>query len=362
MKYCSFLLIVFTITFATGGTSFAKDEASGEAILKAWLSSPHANANSESFRHWDKEKEKQIPGACAVCHSTTGVVDYLGATVSKPGVIDHPVAIGTTVECAACHNDGAKQLESVIFPSDVTVSVSDSSVICAVCHQGRASTKQVDASIAKISEDEVSKDLKFINIHYAAAASTQLGSQVSGGYQYEDLKYAGPFAHAPTANSCVACHDPHTTEVKIEQCTSCHQGATEFRSIRTSQIDILGNGDKTTGIAGVIDELHDRLGAAITVYAADVAKDAIVYSDSAYPYFFKDLDANGTAEKTEAKFPNRYQSWTPRLLKAAYNYQFVEKDHGAFAHNPHYVIQLMIDSIRDLSKAAEIDTSNLNRP
>jgi len=61
-------------------------------------------------------------------------------------------------------------------------------------------------------------------------------------------------------------------------------------------------------------------------------------------------------------FPNRYQSWTPRLLKAAYNYQFVAKDSGAFAHNPHYVIQLMIDSIESLSVVSEIETTGFQRP
>ena len=52
-----------------------------------------------------------------------------------------------------------------------------------------------------------------------------------------------------------------------------------------------------------------------------------------YPYFFNDNNGNGEADKDEAKFPNRYKSWTPRLMKAAYNYQFVTKDPGAFAHN-----------------------------
>ena len=360
MKHWSLYLIAFLFGLATAGMSFAESTSSDEAILKAWLSSPHANSKSEAFRHWDTETK--IPGTCAVCHSTTGVVDYLANPISKAGIIDHEVAIGTSVECAACHNDGAKKLESVLFPSDISITATDQSAICSVCHQGRASSNQVTKSVADFKDDEVSKDISFINIHYAAAASTQLGSKVSGGFQYEGLEYAGPFGHAPTANTCVACHGPHTTKVEVQQCTACHQGVTDFRAIRTTSLDVLGNGDKTAGIAIVIDELHSRLRAAIMAYAADVAKDAIVYSDASYPYFFKDTDGNGVAEEAEAVFPNRYQSWTPRLLKAAYNYQFVKKDGGAFAHNPHYVIQLMIDSINDLSKATDIDTSNLNRP
>ena len=41
--------------------------------------------------------------------------------------------------------------------------------------------------------------------------------------------------------------------------------------------------------------------------------------------------------------PNRYRSWTPRLLKAAYNYQVVSKDPGAYTHNPTYALQLLHD-------------------
>ena len=74
------------------------------------------------------------------------------------------------------------------------------------------------------------------------------------------------------------------------------------------------------------------------------------------------VDHPGIAEPGEAIFPNRYQSWTPRLLRAAYNYQFVAKDHGAFAHNPHYVMQLMFDSLADLSQVATVDMTGLTRP
>jgi len=360
MKFSIFCLITFSLGLAALEPAFAKNASSEEKILKAWLSSPHADAKSESFRHWDKDKE--IMGACAVCHSTTGVVKYLNAPITKPGVIDHPVPIGVTIECAACHSDGAKKLKSIVFPSNVQVSVSNSSAICSVCHQGRASMIQVNDSVAKFSEDDVSKDIKFINVHYSAAAATQLGSEVKGGYQYPDLNYAGAFKHVPNLNTCVACHDPHTTKVELGQCTACHQDVTDFRAIRTTPLDILGDSNKTAGIGEVITQLHDRLDAAIRIYATQIGKKSIVYSEHTYPYYFNDLDESGIAEEAEAAFPNRYQNWTPRLLKAAYNYQFVAKDKGAFSHNPHYVIQLMIDSIRDLAKVAEIDIKGLDRP
>ena len=74
----------------------------------------------------------------------------------------------------------------------------------------------------------------------------------------------------------------------------------------------------------------------------------IAYTPEVYPYFFVDLNGNGTVDKDEGKFPNRYKAWTPRLMKAAYNYQFVVKDPGAYAHNPTYATELLHDSLADL--------------
>ena len=353
-------MITLSFGFVMAEPSSAQTYPTAEEILKAWLLSPHANSKSESFRHWDTESE--IPGNCAVCHSTTGIAEYLSAPRTTPGVIDHAVPIGTTIECAACHSDGAKNLSSVLFPNGQTVERPNSSAICSVCHQGRTSMDQVAASVQNIGEDEVSADLQFINIHYAAAASTQLGGTVRGGYQYQGRNYAGPFGHVANLDTCVSCHGAHDTAVELQNCTSCHQGVTDFKSIRTSPLDIFSNGKTDVGIGVVVNQLHGRLRAAIMQYAAETGGGAIVYSDATYPYFFNDLDRDGIADETETVYPNRYNTWTPRLLKAAYNYQFVGKDGGAFAHNPHYVIQLMIDSIQNLAEVTKIDVSALVRP
>ena len=360
MKSIFLWVISISFGFVMSVPSTAQTSPTAEEILKEWLLSPHADSKSESFRHWDTESE--IPGSCAVCHSTTGIVEYLSAPRITSGVLDHAVPIGTTVECAACHSDGAKNLSSVLFPNGHTVKRANSSAICSVCHQGRTSMDQVAANVQSIGEDEVAADIQFINIHYAAAASTQQGGIVRGGYQYEGRNYAGPFGHVANLDSCVSCHGAHDTTVEIQKCTSCHQSVTDFKTIRTTPIDIFSDGKTGVGIGVVVDQLHDRLIAAIMQYAAEAGGGAIVYSDGTYPYFFNDLDRDGIADEAETVYSNRYNTWTPRLLKAAYNYQFVGKDGGAFAHNPHYVIQLMIDSIQNLAEVTKIDVSALVRP
>ena len=84
----------------------------------------------------------------------------------------------------------------------------------------------------------------------------------------------------------------------------------------------------------------------------------ILYSSAAYPYFFIDTDANGAVDPGEAIFPNRYATWTPRLLQAAYNYQYAAKDPGGFAHNGAYILQLLYDSIDSIGG----EVGDLTRP
>ena len=67
-----------------------------------------------------------------------------------------------------------------------------------------------------------------------------------------------------------------------------------------------------------------------------------------YPYFCLDADGDGKADKNDRGAARGYNKWTPRLLKAAYNYQVSVKDPGAFAHGNKYIVQLLFDSIEDL--------------
>jgi hypothetical protein len=46
------------------------------------------------------------------------------------------------------------------------------------------------------------------------------------------------------------------------------------------------------------------------------------------------------------------------LLRAAYNYQWAQKDPGAFAHNGQYIVQVLQDSLEDLG----VDVAGMTRP
>lgn len=337
--------------------------------LDAWAASGHADRTAEAFRHWDEDGA--VPASCAGCHSSGGFKDRIGADGTAPDSVDSEHPTDSVIACDTCHNDGAAELDHVIFPSGARVDDLGGEARCVTCHQGRSSTDDVDAAIASagVEDDTVSEDLGFLNIHYYAAGATLFAAQARGGYQYEDQVYDYKFRHVQGVDTCIDCHDPHSLEVRVEVCSDCHEGVSTVEDLRgvrmlaSARSDYDGDGDLTEGLAGEISGLQEKLYAAIQAYPAAQGTDAICYSAAAYPYWFIDGDGDGTCSDEEAAYATRYVSWSPRLLRGAYNYQVSLKDPGAFAHNGKYLIQLLHDSINDVNAAlsSPVDMSAADR-
>ncbi len=333
----------------------------------AWLGSAHAKADSEPFKHWNKDGV--IPASCAQCHSTPGYLDYLGADKSSAGKVDKDQPIGSVINCDACHSQAAASLTTVAFPSGAKVGDMGDATRCIVCHQGRASVVQVNAAIEKAglkdTPNKVEPKLGFINIHYFAAAASLYGSEAHGGYEFDGKVYQARNKHVAGYDTCIGCHNQHTLEVRVEECSTCHKNvktADDLRNIRMngSLSDFDGDGNIKEGIAAEIQGLQEILMKTIQTYATKVAGKAIVYDAATYPYFLGDANGNGKVDQGE----KAYDAFTPRLLEAAYNYQMSIKDPGAFAHNPKYTIELLYDSIEALNKemgGAGTDMAKLQR-
>ncbi len=336
-----------------------------------WMSSGHADATAEAFIHWNEDDPAEVPTGCAKCHSTPGYLDFIGADGSPAGVVDAPAPIGSTVTCAACHNDTAMAMTSVVFPSGIEVTNLGAEARCMQCHQGRASKVTVDERIASAGvpdDDTPSEDLGFTNIHYYAAAATQYGHITMGGYEYDGKTYDSRYDHVEGYNTCTGCHNPHTLEIKYEQCTQCHQDLTSAEDLVTirmpgSLVDYDGDGDMEEGIYDEIEGLRAILYQAMQAYTAEVNGTPIVYDSASYPYFFIDVNGDGQTDADEVNGDNRYNVWTGRLAKAAYNYQVSLKDPGRFAHGGKYIIQLLYDSIESLNEklSTPVDMTNLRR-
>ena len=94
----------------------------------------------------------------------------------------------------------------------------------------------------------------FRNVHYFAAGATLYGSQAQMGYEYDGKLYDPKFRHVAEVDTCVACHNQHTLEVRIETCQECHTNVTSTDDLKNVRMqgsleDYNGNGDVTEGIA-----------------------------------------------------------------------------------------------------------------
>jgi hypothetical protein len=340
----------------------------------------HFAGNTEPFRHWDAEGE--VPAGCAKCHSATGLPEYIHnagteivtkSGVQITGVVGQPVANGFM--CSTCHDEAnwpnRYAVTNVPFPSGVSLTFSTEkdadgnlkpvdSNLCIQCHQGRESTVTVNNYLADKPLDTADPKISFKNVHYFAAGATLFGDAAKGAYQYDNQKYVGQNTVHPL-NKCTDCHDVHQLTVKVDACKGCHTSVAsvdDLEKIRatTDTTDWNGNGDTTEGVYAEIDGFRVALYAAIQAYA-ETNGTPIVYDAASYPYFFVDANKDGKADTTD-KGAVGYNAWTPRLLKAAYNYQYSIKDPGAFAHNPQYVLQFLYDSTKDLGG----DVSKFTRP
>jgi hypothetical protein len=316
--------------------------------------SGHADSTAEAFRHWDEDDPPVVPTSCAKCHALGGFQDF-----AADGVVDSE-AQPAEFDCDLCHTGAEggplRTFASVTFPSGAVIENLGFEAVCMQCHQGRASTTSVDGAIAGagVGDDTPSSRLRFSNIHYFAAAATMYGTLVRGGYQYAGKTYDAKFAHVDGYAECIDCHEPHSLEVRTERCDTCHpyvKGAAQLHDIRWfgSLTDYDGDGNMSEGIFYEVEGFKAKLYSAILAYGANVVGVPIGYESHTYPYFFTDANANGVIDPAEANYGNRYTSFTPRLLRACYNYQVVQKDPGGFAHGGKYLIELMYDSLEDLN-------------
>jgi hypothetical protein len=324
----------------------------------------HFDVTAEAFRHWDEDGE--VSASCTRCHTAEGLPFYLenGTTIAfEPA---------NSLACSTCHNSLSEftltPVDEVTFPSGLVGSFGEGEVanVCLACHQGRESGVSIASAIARagVGPDEVSDGLRFTNPHYFAAGATKFGAEANGAYQFEGMEYNGFFEHSRRLQSCETCHNVHTLEIRADRCADCHEqmeDQTDPQLIRldedTDPVDYNGNGDVEEGIYFEVQTLEEDLYAHIQDYAANVIGTAIAYNGAAYPYWYVDANGNGEVDADET---DRYPSWTPTLLTSVYNFMWVAKDPGSFAHNPDYILQILYDSLQNIGGDEAV--ANYTRP
>lgn len=347
MRIQSFLLwssipLIFAVVSATGQSPERTPDI--EEITQ-WARSGHANIRSESFAHWNDSGE--IPPVCSTCHSGAGFRSLYGFDGSEPGLPQSPIPVGGVVDCDTCHNPGLPSITQIPLPSGREHPVTGAEAACMTCHQGRASGAALEKAVSGQPDDEVNPELRFINPHYSIAAASLLGSAGALGYQYPGKQYEARFLHARPVATCISCHEPHALTVAEETCLTCHD-TSDSQAIRISRQSYDGSGNLQQGIHVDIAANRQRLFMLMADYARDIAGTPMIFDPTSHPYFFADHNGDGLADLRDGAAV-AYASWTPRLLKAAYNWKFVGADGGIHVHNPHYALELLFDSAEDLS-------------
>lgn len=366
------LLIVFFILGALAviliGQVVLPPEPRTESVAEIadkWSVSGHANDEAEAFVYWNEEETAMIPASCAKCHSAYGYFDYIGEDGSEVNVVNTDANIGSVVTCAVCHNPSAHTRTEAIFPSGAVMEELGMNANCSECHQGTNSGESVINRVGDLPEDEVNEDLGFINVHYKIASAVKFGGDVTVGYEYPGRTYAGFYLHQTDFQLCADCHDPHNLSVNPSDCAACHPAVSGFDDLHDVRVeetpDYDGDGDTTEGVYYEITTMHEQLYRAIQAYASDVVGSPILYAEQ-FPYWFNDTNGNGETDEGEINFGNAFKSWTPRLVKATYNYHLIGQDPGGFVHNPPYLVQLIYDTLADLSTVVAVDLDPLTRP
>ena len=368
------IILVFLGLFLTGWiyyiSSQTREAASINKISVDWWGSAHADVTAEAFTHWNEDDPPLIPPNCAKCHSGPSFIDFIGQDGSAEFSVDAPGPIERVITCEVCHNEKAHALENVTFPSGETLKLGEGDAICGTCHSGLTAGTRVTTVVADYGDDEVIPDASFVTPHYFYAATTAYGSEAKGGYEYSDKTYAGKFYHAEGVQTCTECHEPHNLRIQKEYkgenvnlCATCHSNVTgypDYKEVFVDGVDYDADGI-VEGLYHEIQGVQVALYRAIQLYASEVIGSPIIWADQ-HPYLFVDSNGNGEVDEDEVRRVNAYSKFTPRLLRAGFNYQFSIEDPGAYIHNGKYVLQLMYDSIEDLASVVKVTYSDLIRP
>jgi hypothetical protein len=346
-------------------------------------------------------------GACYQCHGGKGGFDayVTGAPAAMAsGAMANKV---TAMQCSTCHTyNGTSMTEirsdvaTVYFPpqkgvvpapaqnvvSFAAANLPPSFPLCATCHSGRENGSSIDIAIGATAD--TSFTLGFKNPHYLGAAGMMLGNDAKMLYQYTGNAYTGAPAFwslgangphgSPHGAKCTGCHNPlalpngtaHTFEIDLARTTpkgtwggaypvaGMNPGAQNTAACNGCHAGPYALAPKALEFEEASAELLTAIQAYATANAASTGVAGVCYNGATNPYWFV-FDGTACTATSFAKF-------NPKLLKAAYNYQWTQKEPGAWAHNEYYVLQAIYDSIVDLGGTpgftVTADSVNPNSP
>ncbi|MCM2359267.1 MAG: cytochrome C [Geobacteraceae bacterium] len=367
------------------------------AVNRQWARSGHGDTTAPPWTRYDfktrgtagADPAGSVAADCVRCHTTTGYINYVKSafknisawgnqdlvnvgTATRPNYFSAADKTKQVLGCNACHDDGnenaynwskqrkvspitafynyssavtGKLLVSFPFPDVAT------SNICMACHTGRESGRTIKAIEAVEGASGAFKvfssagGMSFINSHYLTAGATVFKSS---GYEYPGRDYSNSpdYLHdrigvanlngTGASGPCVTCHmkpgrhtflpvskDPATGAViSLDSaiCANCHSGTNAMTAARVEE--------EQAGFLAALAALAEGLKVRGYVFIANS------------PYF------SNKNWQTDKGSKGGYGPGTGGpTMGAAFNFNLLRHDFGAFAHNSLYVKRLIHDSL-----------------
>lgn len=283
----------------------------------------------------------------------------------------------------------------------------ETSNMCMVCHVGKESGDTLQAlgaelaAISSTATDTLFKNVSFINSHYLTAGATifrKSGYEFAGrtydddpAYKHKSIGTANSFG---TGNDgpCVTCHvkegAPSASRhsfLPIERGsnggTPLEQSITKILSPYCANCHSSGSGSNFDGTAASLDGVKDHYRATLEVLKTAFIQFRSMYFAEAHPYFFATpydpnyVESSATvhcsrnvavknwltgagaytwnATKKSCTTPTNGTATTGEMnMGAAFNFNVLYHDYGAFAHNSRYVKRLLYDSLDAIDDGA----------
>ncbi|OGU09810.1 MAG: hypothetical protein A2075_17115 [Geobacteraceae bacterium GWC2_58_44] len=251
------------------------------------------------------------------------------SNVFQPGDILKP---GETLACSACHTDtGALRTAAQTFVQEFTINMSNgatvtydvagASTLCARCHSGRETGESI-----RLDTDTTGVRV-FVDSHYQPAAGTLYSK---AGYEFASPSWGSLGSHkllgATSQGPCVTCHMPGKDHSFVAaSCGACHNGPT---ALAVSAATMKANYD--TALSNLKLALE--------------AKD--IHYGPVHPFFFTAPYVAGSPNTPVTNWGSAYGagSWKD-TMGAAFNYNMLWSEKGAYAHNYDYAMKLIEVSI-----------------
>lgn len=321
-----------------------------------WANSRHGRKDGAAWIHYDFKARDN----CNRCHTTTGHIKYVTSKdKSAWAAANSADKTKEVLRCDGCHKDHNFGAGNVRNYGPVTMDYTDnvftypdagSSNLCIECHSGRETGDTIKNASQTGTTFRNFSSTGFVNSHYLTAGAT---IYTKSGYEYTGPSYTDPLAYQHKNIGRAASGIPNSTSGPCYGCHMTSPGHSHTFRPETSSVCINCHGDFAT----VTPVPKARFEAALAALKGELEVNPFrkMFWANANPYFFVDTNGDGVLASTER---TALRSWhsvggpvTSKTtsgknnMGAAFNYNLLAHDPGAFAHNSFYVKRLIYDSI-----------------